>query len=244
MTDNPLKRPGSYVDDSPEQLLYEERHCAIGRPVTTAFWSGIGLALVGVLLAMVSGYSSFYIATIMGGVVVAYAVLFFVALRPFGIRITTKRVIVGAIAFSDGRDVAAGTRRDGTVPPRRWVYSCDWEGIRSIVIATGAGEAKRLFDESRDRTNLSSTGVVPNKWSTPLGILRVPGAPTMLAVRVDPDVAQYPRARQKRRKFWTESPVLGVPTRHPKKLRQALASFPRADSITNEITYTAKRPSY
>ena len=243
MTANPLKRPGTYLDDSPERVLYEERHSATGLPVLATFWSGVGLALLGVLLALTGGSPAFSVVAVMGAIVAAFAALFFVALRPIGIRITTRRVTVGALAFADGRDVA-GTRRDGTVPSRRWVYSCGWEGVRSIVIATGGGEAKRLLTEANGGIRPYATGLLADRPSTPLGLLVVPGARTVLAVRVDPACAEYPRARQRKGRRYTESPVLGVPTRHPEKLRQALASFPAAARITDEIAYTAEPRPY
>lgn len=228
MADNPLKRPGTYVDTSPERLLYEERHCGSGWTTVVLFW--LGLVLIAV------GLASSPVVIAVGATMAICAAVYLAAVRPIGIRVTTKRVTVGALAFADGRDVAMGTRKDGTVPQRRWVYSCGWEGIRSVVIVTGRQAIKNASMEAGFATDPTGGGVVASPSSNPLGLLVLPGARTLLTIRVDPALAQYPRARQKRRHFWHESQIIGAPTRHPEKLRAALASFPTAERITAEIT--------
>ena len=235
MADTPAQRPGTSIDTEPETLLYEERRSAQRWPLVVPGLLGPVLMVVGPVLVFVAQVGALIGVSVVGLVLwLATNSNEYAMHRRTGIRITTKRITVGAVARLDDRDPAQSPSLGSPRHLSACAFSCDWDGVQSVTIVTDPHAiAAMRMDPQNLRTRLDRfmgqrREVVPHK----MGLLVPPYAKALLVIHVDKSVAHFPE--QPARKFgavYLTWPIWVVPTRHPEELRRALASFPPAASV-------------
>ena len=237
MADTPAQRPGTSIDTEPETLLYEERRSAQRWPLVVPGLLGAVLIVGGLVLAFTFRAQAFVLVWVSFAGLVVWLTTngneYFLHRRT-GIRISTKRVVIGAVARLDDRDSTEGPSLGTVTRLARCAFSCDWEGVQSVTIVT---DPHAIAAMRQDPANLKTQP--PRRGGKPkaavmhkMGLLVPPHAKALLVIHVDKSVARFPE--QPARKFggvYLTWPIWVVPTRHPEELRRALASFPPAASV-------------
>jgi hypothetical protein len=229
VADTPSQQPGTHIDGEPERLLYEERRSAQRWPLVVPGVLGTVLIVIGLVLALATQAAVFAFVSFVGLLLwlVTKGNEYFLHRRT-GIRITTKRLTIGAVALVDNRDPALGSvTRLG-----KCAFSCDWEGIRALAIVTDPNTiATMRLDPANLRTGVrvdSATKVITHK----LGHIIPPHAKAVLVINIDHDIASFPEEHARKNVVNLQSPTWIVPTRQPDALRRALASLPPAASTS------------
>ena len=222
MTDAPSQRPGTPVDTEPERLLYEERRSAQRWPLVLPAVLGTVLIVGGLVLALASQAAVFALASLVGLLLWTFTNgNEYFRYRRTGIRITTKRLTIGAVTLVDSRDPALGSvTRLG-----KCAFSCDWEGVKALAVVADPNTIATM----RTRTGARVDGV-PKVVTHKLGHMVPPYAKAVLVISVDHDIAGFPEEHARRNVVNLQSPTWIVPTRQPELLRKALASLPPAAS--------------
>ncbi len=230
MADKPLNQPGTGLGT----LLYEERRCAKSRQETYSWAIGLLIITCGFVLVIVTRDPLFGLACAVG--------LFlwiigggneYLLHRRTGIRITTDRLTVGAVARVNDHDPTGPPALGSVTRLGRCAYSCDWAGIKALTIVTDPRAIRMM---RLDQGNMSTA-----VWTTPkkgeprvhkLGHLVPLHAKAVLMIYVDTSIAHFPRDPHFLKNVVNiQSPTWIVPTRHPDALRKALSAFPPAASI-------------
>ena len=234
MTDNPLKRPGTYTDTSPERVLYEEHRSAYRPSMIVQFLIGLAVLVGGIALIAAAG-GAYGLLVVLGFVVMGNVLGDLVIHRHTGLRITTKQLSIGAVTL-DG----AKTRSDGTVALGKRTVSCSWAGVRTLAIVTDPKEIRGLRAKATVRTGVRrDITQVRTPGSLPIGLFLPVRTKAVLLINADQGVAEFPPVRQKKLITWVATDTLAVATRHPDRLRAALASYPTTERITAEVTHSA-----
>jgi hypothetical protein len=227
VADTPSQRPDPDSDSEPETLLYEERRSALRWPLVTAGALGALLVVGGIVLALLTQEPLFVLVSVVGFSLwlVTKGGQYFLH-RHTGIRITTKRITVGAV------DLAADGEQDPSRPQRAVVllgtcaYSCDLEDLLSLTIVTDPGAIRAM---RKDRGNLGSPAGafgVTSSITRKLGMVVPPYAKAVLVIHMYLGAGHFPRIANGKKVTHLQSPTWAVPTRRPEELRRALASFP------------------
>lgn len=220
------------------ELIYSEDRCAIRPPLV--IHSVLSLAaLAGLGIAMNLPHLS-------GLVIPVAACLLWVALAwlPLiyglyaGIRIDAGGIQIGGMRARERRI------RRRRWPPRspfrvsgqsRAVFSCPWEGVRSLYLITDAREFKRI------RRDLRQFVKERGETQAPVGMLHAPFTKAALvithnAIDATSDPAEF-RANWGRYANLepVRSPTWLVPTNHPEALRAALEQAPGAPRVQETL---------
>lgn len=217
---------------APSAIVYQERHSALRWPLLAC---GLGAPVAGVMVGLL-----FAVAVNRQWIIAAVALPFFAPFAisigllyrnwPTGIRIDRSTVTIGAIGSS------RAVRRTPTVSHQAWaVFTCPLANVRSARVVTDPREI-RLLKKSPQYYTLT------NRWGGRLAMthcrLGVLSAPFMRAALVlDFDAAEGTEPKVRPARYYTNGkggrmsvvikPAPGhtwvVPTRHPERLRRALA---------------------
>lgn len=155
-----------------------------------------------------------------------------------GIRIDPERIQIGGIRARERRI------RQHRWPPRkpfhaggqsRAVFSCPWEGVRSLYLLTDRDEIKHLLRDW-NRFRKETAGL-----RTPLGAMNAPFSKSILvithnAIDATSDPAEFrPNWGQYGNIKPVQSPTWIVPTRRPEALRAALEQVPGAPAVQDTL---------
>lgn len=227
-------RPGTDV-----QLTYREDRCGARWPL--GFNAVLGWVLmIGFGIAMnIPHLSGLVIIAVGGGLlgVCMTAVLGFG--MHIGIRAGHNGIQIGGMNYRDRRI------RKEKWPPRKplkaiefdkAVFTCPWEGVRSVYLLTGKDEIRRI---RRDLKKFQRATPAPR---IPIGVLyqtwfvKAELVITHNATDATSDPAEFRTAwAQYGRIRPVESPTWMIPTRNPDALRAALEQIPGAPPVQNAL---------
>jgi hypothetical protein len=222
---SPVQHPGG--DGS---VWYWEDHCVLRWPLVAAGLIAPAATIVAAVLAVVLGVVSrsqtpFWV--LFGVMMVALAVWMSPSGQllpywwPIGIRLRQDGVAIGGVRWAERHP---GRRRRGATVLKQGyqVFSSPWDGVTWIWVET---DRQRLKNLRRNATY--------GRKPTPLGKLSVPHMTAALVIRVDLAAAALPEIHRARNPLAVNYSEPGyhqnrwvVPTRHPDRLREALASLP------------------
>jgi hypothetical protein len=166
---------------------------------------------------------------------------------PISIRIDAEGIRIGGCRAQERR------QRSGRWPPRkpfhvgaqgRAVFTCPWEGVRSLYLITDHDEIKPLFKQFRTFQKRS------DGLRLPLGFLGVPFFKAGLVITNNPaftrsDPSEFrTNWRQYGRIRGVGSPTWMVPTRRPAELRAALQQCPWAPPVEDHLPPNAEFQFY
>jgi hypothetical protein len=242
VADTPSQRSDSCADTEPDRILYEERRSAQRWPLVVTGVLGAGLIVGGVVLALVFQNPVFVLASPVG---------FFFSLatkgnqyflhRRTGIRISTKRLTIGAVGLADDSEP------DPSQPPRtavlmgRLAFSCAWEDVRSLTIVTDPSAIRAMREDSGNMGSPASYDVIAS-ITRKLGMIVPPYAKAVLVVHMSLGSGRFPRIANGKRITNLQSPTWVVPTRRPDELCQVLASFPATARFNVVVPPTSEQP--
>ena len=243
MADRPSWQSDEHSDTEPETVLYEEQRSAQRWPLVMSGLLGAFLIAIGILLTAASLALVFGVLSLLG------LLLWnrtngheYFRYRRTGIRITTRRLAVGAVGSAADRDLAEGSALGTVDRLGKCAFSCDWEGVKSLTIVTDPSVIKAM---RLDLTVMSTAVRVagrPRVVTHKLGHIVPPYARAVLVINVDPSIARFPEERAMKNVVNLQSPIWIVPTRRPDTLRKALAPFPPAVSINLLDPLNYQRP--
>ncbi|QMU72477.1 hypothetical protein [Streptacidiphilus sp. P02-A3a] len=241
MTDRPLDHPGT----GPAAILYEERRCANSWQVTASWVLGLLIIICGFTLAIVT-------RDLLFGLISAAGILLWTSIggneyllhRRTGIRITTSRLTVGAVALVDDHDPTRPPALGSVTRLGRCAYSCDWAGIKSLTIVTDPRAIRMMrLDSANLSAAVSTTPAKGQPRVHKLGHLVPPYTKAVLMIYVDTSIACFPKDPHTLKNVVNiQSPTWIVPTRHPDALRRALSTFAPAASINLLDPLNYQRP--
>lgn len=227
MADIPAQEPITSVNTRPEGLLYEERRSAQRWPLVVPAAVG-SLLLVGVPVVALATLN----AVVAFEMVPVFALWLIVGGKQYllhrhtGIQFTTRRIAIGAVDLMD--------KRPDPLRPKfklaslgSAAYTCAWEDVLSLRIETDRKVIKNIRLDPGNLGNSQSTALSP-RVTRRLGFVVPPYAKAVLLIHVRVESAHFPELVAGRRLANIESPIWAVPTRRPKELAKALASFPPA----------------
>jgi hypothetical protein len=226
MADTPSQRPGTYADAGPDNVLYEERRSAQRLPLVVAGVLGAVLMVGGVVLAAAVQNPVFVLGSLAG---------FFLWLttkgnqyflhRRTGIRVSTKRLTIGALGFADDGESDPSQPSRAVVFLGRCAYSCAWEDVLSLTLVTDPGAIKAM---RKDPGNMGSPASYYQGQSIThkLGMIVPPYAKAVLVVHMSLGSGRFPNVPNGKKVTNLQSPTWAVPTRRPEELCKVLASFP------------------
>lgn len=204
---------------------YVEHHSAVGwRLILAAVLSSAVLVASVVLITVVSvGFMSLAVISLLFSLY--YAIVLFGRARPVDIQVDAIGIRIGGISTASLHP-SPQTR----LPRPRWhyrqVFACPWNGVHRVEVVADRTELRKYAKLGR------ITGTTPRIH---LGMLTVPFMRAALVVTVDLQMAEIPRFRPPDdRRYWFKtsdfikgepSPIWVAPTRHPEKLRTALAQM-------------------
>lgn len=208
--------------------LYSEDRCALRWPL----WI-LGVALPAAGLAWLIGLAigGQFALAFPGVLVFDVGVLGSLSLWsnwPTGIRIDTEQIRIGGIRHAERR--ARRHTRPPSKPPeiaaqRYQVFTCPRRAIRRITVLSDPADLRELRRQARRYGRRSSATMVP------AGFLQAPFMRGALLIYLDPHALNTQRFRPSYsgsgiRAHASPSPTWLAPTRHPAKLRAALAQLP------------------
>lgn len=213
-------------------MFYAEDHCSLRWPVlfNGIVWPVLFVACVivpavtGNVLITYLAAIAFILCLVPGGSIIGL-----VTAWPTGIRIDADGIRIGGVHRAEQHP---GQGPEKKLPPvsaqRRQVFSCPWNGVQRVAVVTDRAELKKLVRSSRGH-------------NTPVGILWAYWMRAALVVNVDLAAAHVPQFRPPdTQSHWfrmsrynraVPSPVWLAPTRHPDRLREALAQVSAPGSI-------------
>lgn len=221
---NPAHEP-----DGTNSVLYQEDHCVLSAPMIAAGLVAPVVVIAAAVLAVVlqvtlHSQAAFWV---MMAVMMA-ALLFWIARGqllvhwwPIGIRLRQDGVAIGGVRWAE-RHPGKRRKKASVLNQGYQVFSCPWDGVTWIWVET---DPEKLKTVRRNATY--------GRRPTPLGNLSVPFMKAALIIRVDPAAADLPDIHRARNPLAVNYSSSGfnqdrwvVPTRHPERLRQALATLP------------------
>jgi hypothetical protein len=200
---------------------YREDHCVLRWPMVAAG-----------LIAPVAVIAIFVLGVVLQSapllLVMLIPIIFWIARGqlllhwwPIGIRLRPDGVAIGGVRWAE-RHPGRRRRKASVLNQGYQVFSCPWDGVIWMWVET---DPERLKDLRRHATY--------GRKPTPLGNLSVPFMTAALVIRVDPAAAMVPAIHPARNPLAVNYSSSGyrqdrwaVPTRHPDRLRKALASLP------------------
>jgi hypothetical protein len=206
--------------DGDSSVWYREDHCVLRCPMVVAG-----------LIAPVAVIAIFVLGVVLQSavllVVMLIPIIFWIARGqllvhwwPIGIR-PRPGAAVGGVRWAE-RHPGKRHRKASVLNQGYQVFSCPWDGVIWTWVETDSERLKGL-----------RRGAAHGRRRTPLGNLSVPFMTAALVIRVDPSVATVPAIHPARSPLAVNYSSLGyqqdrwaVPTRHPDRLRKALASRP------------------
>lgn len=222
---------------APGQVLYAEDRCGYRWPMAANAAIGwIAMIAFGITMNLPHLAATAVTAIVGGfwGIVVTGNT---VAGLPLGIRVTGDAVSIGGIRSRD--QLAA----QGKWPPRRplrtgqqnkAVFTCPWEGVRSLYVITEKKEIRRLRRDYRrfivksDNT-LDPLGAYRAAMYFSIGALVI--TTDARSISSDPPTFLTSRGQYGVRIHGVESPTWMIPTRDPEALRAAIERVPGAPRV-------------
>ena len=221
------------------QFVYREDHSGARWPLAFSFVLGWALLVVFGILMNVPHLSGLGVIAAAGGILGLITAAGLQCGRSLSIRVTEDGIQIGGTNFREQRI------RKGKWPPRKplkapahyhAVFSCPWEGVRSVYLITDKDEFRRF---RRDLKNFQKATPAPR---IPLGVfsqtwfVKARLIITHNAVDATADPAEF-------RKSWArygdiepvESPTWMIPTRNPRALRAALEQVPKAPRVQEKL---------
>lgn len=212
-----------------DDVLYREDHCVLCWPMIAAGLIAPVVVIAAAVLAVVlqvtlHSQAAFWV---MMAVMMA-ALLFWIARGqllvhwwPIGIRLRQDAVSIGGVRWAE-RHPGKRHKKASVLNQGYQVFSCAWDDVTWIWVETDPEKLKALRRHA-------TYGRKP----TPLGNLSVPFMTAALVIRVDHEAADVPDIHRARNPLAANYSSSGyhqdrwvVPTRHPERLRQALATLP------------------
>jgi hypothetical protein len=211
-----------------DSAVYREDHCVLCWPLAAAGLIAPAVVIAAAVLAVVLQVvlRSQAVFWVMLAVMMA-ALLFWTVCGqmlphwwPIGIRLSPDGVAIGGVRWAE-RHPGRRRRKASVLNQGCQVFSCPWDGVIWMWVETDPG---RLKDLRRHATY--------GRKPTPLGNLSVPFMTAALVIRVDTAAAVLPEIHPARNPLALNYSAPGhhqdrwaVPTRHPERLREALASL-------------------
>jgi hypothetical protein len=240
-------RPGEHArradEGSPGLVGYAEDGCGRSLPL---WLQGVAVPVVAVAafpVAVVTSVWGLYFLSMAG---VVWGFIGAISLRanwPTGIRLDSYGIRIGGV-----REAEHGTRRRGRplrVDAQRYaVFSCPWPAVRGLALITDRAKLRQLRSQARSYTGRPGLRLLV--MYVPLGWLSAPYMRAALVVHVTPGAVAFPEFRDSGgaggapSRTGVPSPTWLVPTRHPDKLRAALARLQgTAPPVDDHITADA-----
>lgn len=210
-------------------VWYREDHCALRWPMVLVGLIAPAVALAAAVLSVVLDailHSSAIFYAMFAVMAVAMSLWlvrgeFLMYWWPIGIRLSQDGVAIGGVRWAERHP---GKRRRGATVLKQGyqVFFCPWDGVTSIWVETRPMWLK-----------FARRNATYGRKPTPLGNLAVPFMTAALIIRVDPASASAPQIHRARNPLAANYSSPGyhqsgwvVPTRHPDRLQQVLASLP------------------
>jgi hypothetical protein len=233
--------------EAPRQVIYAEDRCGLRWPlVLQGILAPIAVAaLIAAIFVTDAGIWAILMAIAgLWGMLMTSSLIY---AWPISIRIDAEGIRIGGWRARERR------QRSGRWPPRkpfhvgaqgRAVFTCPWEGVRSLYLITDHDEIKPLFKQFRTFQKRS------DGLRLPLGFLGVPFFKAGLVITNNPactrsDPSEFrTNWRQYGRIRGVGSPTWMVPTRRPAELRAALQQCPLAPSVEDHLPPNAEFQFY
>ncbi len=238
-----MTSPGSAPVPTQKTIYYAEDRCVARWPFMI---SGLWAPALAVVLLVVSftqhgavywAFFALFMACV--GVAVLFKGEWLYYFWPAGIRLDQEGVKIGGVRWAEQHPGEPPPSK-ATVPKQAFfVFSCPWEGVVWIWVETG-----------KERIRIVKRHAYRGRKPTPLGNLAAPFTNAVLVIRINLDEATVPKIGPARGPLSANYSAPGyhqdrwiVPTRHPQRLKAALAALPLPDGVVILDADTGPEPA-